>query len=140
MKRKRHTEEQIIAILKEHEAGKKTADLCRRYGISEASFYNWSPAQTARGSTTSAAVSVRGTDIASASPAAARRRQYRARQRAGTAVYPVELDGQVLSWLISLGWLLEVEADGPKLPPQLPGQWGDGHINCQSKQFWMVVR
>ena len=41
MKRKRYTEEQIIAILKEHEAGMKTADLCRRHGISEASFYNW---------------------------------------------------------------------------------------------------
>jgi putative transposase len=41
MKRKRHTEEQIIAILKEHEAGLKTADLCRKHGISEASFYNW---------------------------------------------------------------------------------------------------
>ena len=32
MKRKRHTEEQIIAILKEHEAGMKTADLCRKHG------------------------------------------------------------------------------------------------------------
>ena len=41
MKRKRHTEEQVIAILKEHEAGVKTADLCRKHGISEASFYNW---------------------------------------------------------------------------------------------------
>ena len=41
MKRKRQTEEQIIAILKEHEAGVKTADLCRKHGISEASFYNW---------------------------------------------------------------------------------------------------
>ena len=41
MKRKRHTEEQIIAILKEHEAGVKTADLCRKHGIGEASFYNW---------------------------------------------------------------------------------------------------
>jgi putative transposase len=41
MKRKRHTEEQIIAILKEHEAEVKTADLCRKRGISEASFYNW---------------------------------------------------------------------------------------------------
>jgi Transposase len=37
MKRKRHTEEQIIAILKEHEAGMNTADLCRKHGISEAS-------------------------------------------------------------------------------------------------------
>ena len=41
MQRKRHTEEQIIAILKEHEAGVKTADLCRKYGISGATFYNW---------------------------------------------------------------------------------------------------
>ena len=39
MKRKRHTEEQIIAILKEHEAGMKTADLCRKHGVSEATFY-----------------------------------------------------------------------------------------------------
>jgi putative transposase len=30
-----------MAILKEHEAGMKTADLCRKHGISEASFYNW---------------------------------------------------------------------------------------------------
>lgn len=37
MKRKRHTEEQIIAILKEHEAGMKTADLCRKHEISDAS-------------------------------------------------------------------------------------------------------
>jgi len=41
MKRKRHAEEQIIAILKEHEAGVKTADLCRKHGISEGTFYNW---------------------------------------------------------------------------------------------------
>jgi putative transposase len=41
MKRNRHTEEQILAILKEHEAGMKTADLCRKHGINEASFYNW---------------------------------------------------------------------------------------------------
>ncbi len=41
MKRKRHTEEQIIASLKEHEAGVKTADLCRKHGVSEATFYNW---------------------------------------------------------------------------------------------------
>ena len=36
MKRKRFTEEQIIAVLKEHEAGAKTADLARKHGISEA--------------------------------------------------------------------------------------------------------
>jgi putative transposase len=41
MKRNRHTEEQIIAILKEHEAGAKTADVCRKHGVSEATFYNW---------------------------------------------------------------------------------------------------
>jgi putative transposase len=41
MKRKRFTEEQIIGILKEHELGAKTADLRRKYGIGEATFYNW---------------------------------------------------------------------------------------------------
>lgn len=39
--RKRHTEEQIIGILKESEAGAKTVDLCRKYGISDATFYKW---------------------------------------------------------------------------------------------------
>jgi putative transposase len=41
MKRQRHSEEQIIATLKDHEAGVKTADLCRKHGISEHTFYNW---------------------------------------------------------------------------------------------------
>ena len=41
MARKRHTEEQIIGVLREHEAGVKTADLCRKHGISDATFYNW---------------------------------------------------------------------------------------------------
>ena len=41
MKRKRFTEEQIIGVLREHELGAKTADLCRNHGISEATFYNW---------------------------------------------------------------------------------------------------
>jgi putative transposase len=41
MKRSRFSEEQIIAVLKEHELGGKTADLCRKHGISEATFYNW---------------------------------------------------------------------------------------------------
>ena len=41
MKAKRYTEEQIIAVLKEGEAGAKIGDLCRKYGMSEASYYNW---------------------------------------------------------------------------------------------------
>ena len=41
MKRSRFTDEQIIGILRESEAGAKTADLCRRHGISTATFYNW---------------------------------------------------------------------------------------------------
>jgi putative transposase len=39
--KKRFSEEQIIGILKEHEAGAKTADVCRRHGISQPTFYNW---------------------------------------------------------------------------------------------------
>lgn len=41
MKKQRFTEEQIVAVLKEQEAGAKAADLCRKHGISEATFYNW---------------------------------------------------------------------------------------------------
>src|SRR5215470_16690862 len=41
MKRKRFTEEQIIGILKEAEAGAKSTDLCRRHAISEQTFYRW---------------------------------------------------------------------------------------------------
>ena len=39
--RKRHTEEQIIGVLKESEAGLKTDELCRKYGISSATLYKW---------------------------------------------------------------------------------------------------
>ena len=41
MVRKRYTEEQIIGVLKEGEAGAKTADLCRKYGMSDVTFYKW---------------------------------------------------------------------------------------------------
>lgn len=41
MKRKRFTEEQIIGVLKESEAGAKVDDVCRRHGISQATFYAW---------------------------------------------------------------------------------------------------
>ena len=38
---KRKTEEQIIGVLKESEAGVKTSELCRKHGISEGTFYKW---------------------------------------------------------------------------------------------------
>ena len=41
MKRGRFTEEQIIGILKEHQAGLSAMELCRRHGISDATFYSW---------------------------------------------------------------------------------------------------
>ncbi len=41
MKGKRFSEEQIIAVLKEVEAGAKVMDVCRKYNISDATYYNW---------------------------------------------------------------------------------------------------
>ena len=41
MKAKRYTEEQIITVLKEGEAGAKVSDLCRKYGMSDVTYYNW---------------------------------------------------------------------------------------------------
>ena len=41
MKRSRFSDEQIIAIVKEQEAGMATAEVCRRHGISSATFYKW---------------------------------------------------------------------------------------------------
>lgn len=41
MPRKRYTEEQIIAVLKEADAGVKPTELCRKHGISDGTFYTW---------------------------------------------------------------------------------------------------
>jgi putative transposase len=41
VKKSRFSETQIVAILKEHEAGVATKDLCRKHGVSPATFYNW---------------------------------------------------------------------------------------------------
>ncbi len=41
MKRSRFSDEQIIGILKEQEAGMATADVCRKHGVSSATFYKW---------------------------------------------------------------------------------------------------
>ena len=41
MKARQYAEEQIIVVLKEGEAGAKVANLCRKYGMSDATYYNW---------------------------------------------------------------------------------------------------
>ena len=41
MKKSKFTESQIVAILKEADAGKKVADVCRNHGISQPTYYNW---------------------------------------------------------------------------------------------------
>jgi putative transposase len=41
MRRSKYSEEQIIGILKEHDAGLSTAEICRKYGVSDATFYKW---------------------------------------------------------------------------------------------------
>jgi putative transposase len=53
MKRTRFSEEQIVAVLRQQEAGAKTADVCRKHGISDATFYIYgrlSPCKLLRGS------------------------------------------------------------------------------------------
>ena len=41
MKKSRFTQEQIIGVLKEHHAGLSAAELCRKHGVSDATFYKW---------------------------------------------------------------------------------------------------
>ena len=41
MRRSKFSEEQVIGILKEHEAGLRAAEICRKYGISDTTFYKW---------------------------------------------------------------------------------------------------
>jgi putative transposase len=41
MRRSKYGEEQIIGILREHDAGLSTAEICRKYGVSNATFYKW---------------------------------------------------------------------------------------------------
>jgi len=41
MRRSKYSEEQVIGILKEHDAGLSTAKICRKYGVSGATFYKW---------------------------------------------------------------------------------------------------
>jgi putative transposase len=41
MRRSKYSEEQVIGILKEHDAGVSTAEICRKYGVSNATFYKW---------------------------------------------------------------------------------------------------
>lgn len=43
MKKSRYTETQIVKILKEVEAGKQVKEVCREYGISDATYYDWKP-------------------------------------------------------------------------------------------------
>ena len=50
MKKSRFTETQIIGAIKEYEAGKSVADLCRELGINKATFYNWNKKYSGMGS------------------------------------------------------------------------------------------
>ena len=50
MRKSRYSEQQILKILKEAELGKKAADICREYGISQATFYNWKSKYAGMGS------------------------------------------------------------------------------------------
>jgi len=50
MKKSRFTEEQVLAVLKEQDGGTKVADICRKHGITDATFHNWKNKYSGMGS------------------------------------------------------------------------------------------
>jgi len=96
MGRGRSTEDQITGVLPKHEAGVKTADLCRKHGISDATFYNWNSkygvmtvSEAARLRTRSLLGSAEfsyGTARMRSGSGTAQPRRYHTRERAGAAM------------------------------------------------------
>ena len=70
MLKKAHTEEQIVAVLRQAEAGEKVADICRKVGISEATYYVWKKQYAGRRGTTPQSSAGRGRSAANRGPSA----------------------------------------------------------------------